>query len=172
MAQSYVSEIQIFGFNFAPKNWALCNGQILPIAQNQALFSLLGTAYGGNGTTTFALPDLRSCTPLSAGKAPSGNTYTVGQRGGQEKHTLTQSEIPAHNHIWQASKGSSDQPNPDGNLLGAGTTSPMYLSSANGTAMANNTIGIGGGSQPHENMQPYIVLNYCICTAGVYPSRS
>lgn len=172
MAEAYMSEIQIYGFSFAPKNWAQCNGQTLAIAQNQALFSLLGVTYGGNGTTNFNLPDLRGCTPNSAGKAPSGVLYTLGQRGGQETHTLTQAEIPAHNHIWQGSKVPADQPNADGNLLANAPTAAMYQTATNGATMAGNTIAVGGGSQPHENRQPYLTLNYCICLIGVYPSRS
>jgi microcystin-dependent protein len=169
---SLMSEIQIFAFGFAPKNWLQCNGQLLAIAQNQALFSLLGTTYGGNGTTNFALPDLRSRTPNSAGKAPSGNIYNLGQPGGEEMHTLSQGEIPPHNHLMQASKTPADQPNADGNLLAAGPTGALYSNSANGATMAGNDIALGGGGQGHENRQPYLTLNYCICQFGIFPSRN
>ncbi len=169
---SLISEIQIFAFNFAPKYWAQCNGQIIPIAQNQPLFSLLGTTYGGNGTTNFGLPDLRSRTPNSAGKAPSGNTYNLGQPGGEENHTLSVAEIPAHNHIMQGSGNAADLPNPDGNLLAPGGTAALFSNASNGANMAGNTIAIGGGGQGHQNIQPYLALNYCICTQGIFPSRN
>ena len=170
--ESLMSEIQIFGFDWAPKNWAQCAGQLLPIAQNQALFSLLGTTYGGNGTVNFALPDLRGRTANSVGKAPSGNNYSLGQVGGEEAHTLTQGEMPPHNHFMQGSKTTADLPNPDGDMLASGGTSPIYIGSQDGTQMAGNTITFGGGNQAHENRQPFLAINYCICTVGIFPSRN
>ncbi|MFT3909023.1 MAG: tail fiber protein [Ferruginibacter sp.] len=167
-----MSEIQIFGFDWAPKYWALCQGQLLPIAQNQALFSLLGTVYGGDGRTTFGLPDLRGRSANSVGKALSGNNYDLGQKGGEENHTLTQGEMPAHIHFMLGSKTVADMPNPDGNMLASGGTAALYINASDGTQMAGNAIGIGGGNQPHPNLQPYLAMNYSICTQGIFPSRN
>jgi microcystin-dependent protein len=166
MSTPYMSEIKIMSFNFPPKGWAQCNGQFLPIAQNQALFSLLGTTYGGNGQTTFALPDMRGNVPMHM-----GNGFTEGQRGGEASHTLTQAEMPQHVHTAQASSASAGNVvAPTGALLG----SPLnltYAPTAN-VAMQAATIGNAGGSQPHENMQPYLALNFCIALQGIFPSRN
>lgn len=166
MSEPYISEIRIMSFNFPPRGWAQCNGQFLPINQNQALFSLLGTTYGGNGQTTFALPDMRGNVPVHM-----GNSFTEGQRGGEASHTLTQAEMPQHNHTAQASSAST------GNVVvptGALLASPLnltYAPTAN-VAMQAATIGNAGGSQAHENMQPYLTLNFCIALQGVFPSRN
>jgi microcystin-dependent protein len=170
--QAYMSEIQIFAFQFAPKSWAQCNGQVLPIAQNQALFSLLGTTYGGNGTTTFNLPDLRSRTPIGMGSAPGGSVYIQGQVGGEENHTLSITEMGPHNHIMIASSNNADQPNADGNLLAKAGSGQLFSSTQNNAPAAGNFIGLGGGGQGHSNMQPYLVLNYCIALTGIYPPRN
>jgi len=168
MGTPFMSEIRIMSFNFAPKGWAQCNGQFLPINQNQALFSLLGTMYGGNGQTTFALPDLRGRTPIH-----QGSGFTEGQAGGQEAHTLTMSEMPSHTHTLN----SNLQPNPAtlavlaGNLLGVLTT-PIYKQPSNLTTLQPATIGNAGGSQPHNNLQPYSVLNFCIALQGAFPSQN
>lgn len=169
---SYISEIQIFAFPFAPRYWAQCNGQTMSISTNQALFSLLGTTFGGNGTTTFNLPDLRGRAPLSAGTAPSGTPYALGQTGGEETHTLLMTEMPAHSHQMMASTNTADQPNADGNLLANAGTAPLFSTGQTSTPMAGNTIAIGGNSQGHPNLQPYLTLNFCICLAGVFPSRN
>jgi len=168
MGTPFMSEIRIMSFNFAPKGWAQCNGQFLPINQNQALFSLLGTMYGGNGQTTFALPDLRGRTAIH-----QGSGFTEGQAGGQEAHTLTISELPSHTHTLN----SNLLPNPAdlavlaGNLLGVLTT-PIYKQPSNLTTLQPATIGNTGGSQAHNNLQPYSVLNFCIALQGAFPSQN
>lgn len=167
MSDAYLSEIRLFGFNFPPKGWAQCNGQFMPINQNQALFALLGTMYGGNGQTTFALPDLRGRAPMHVGDSFS----TQGEAAGQEVHTLTQSEMPAHNHFAQASSLDGTVIIAVGNML-ARTTAQLYNDAANFTAMNAATISNVGGSQAHPNMQPYLTLNFCICLVGIFPSRN
>lgn len=166
MGTPYMSEIRLMSFNFPPKGWAFCNGQFLPINQNQALFSLLGTTYGGNGQTTFALPDLRGKVPLHM-----GNGFTLGQAGGQEAHTLTISELPQHLHFVNVSTtASGGVDNPTGNFLGSANN--LYHAPAGLTTMNPGTIGPRGGSQPHMNMQPYLTLNFCIALQGVFPSQN
>lgn len=161
---AFLGELRLFSFNFNPKGWALCNGQFLPINQNQALFSLLGTQYGGNGQTTFALPDLRGRVASHQG------TDTIGTAQGQEVHTITQSEMPAHTHFLTASNSNADIINPGGNMFAsfnAGYAPPNNL-----VAITPTTISSVGGSQPHENRQPYTVLSYGICLTGIFPSRN
>lgn len=170
--EQFISEIQIFAFPFAPKNWAQCNGQLMPIASNQALFSLLGTTYGGNGTTTFALPDLRGRTPIGMGNAPGGGNYVQGQVGGEENHTLSVPEMGPHNHLMMASSNTADQPNADGNLLAKAGTASLFSTTQNASAMAGNFIAPGGSGQGHSNIQPFLVLNYCIALVGIFPSRN
>jgi microcystin-dependent protein len=165
MATPFLGELKIISWNFAPKGWALCNGQLLPINQNQALFSILGTTYGGNGTTTFALPDLRGRVPIHVGQG-----FTQGQAAGQEFHTLTQSEMPMHTHIANANSGNATTPIPTGNLLGAGNN--MYAQPTNLVTLDPSSVTNVGGSQPHENRQPFLVLNYCIALTGIFPSRN
>lgn len=164
MATPFLAEIRMFAFGFPPRGWALCNGQILPINQNQALFSLLGTTYGGNGQTTFALPDLRGKTPISFGP-----TKVLGERGGEEVHTVTANEMPTHTHFVSASNGLANAPSPAGNYsaqnAGAYATNPD-------TGMAAGAVTNTGGSQPHSNMGPYLVISFGICLQGIFPSRN
>jgi len=161
-----MSEIRIMGFTFAPQGWAQCNGQFLPINQNQALFSLLGTTYGGNGQTNFALPDLRGRVPVHM-----GNGFNEGQAAGEDSHTITLSEMPAHNHFAQATSSASNTNLPDGNLL-ASINAPQYGSPAQLTTLHPSSVTNVGGSQPHENRQPFQVLNFCIALQGAFPSRN
>jgi len=166
MGTPFLGEIKLISWNFAPKGWALCNGQFLPIAQNQALFSLLGTMYGGNGQTTFALPDFRGRAPIHVGQG-----FTQGQGGGQEAHTVTQSEMPAHNHFVTASSALPNQPFPVGNFLCANNVNE-YGALTSLATMDPQAVTNVGGSQPHNNLQPYLVLNFVIALIGVFPSRN
>jgi microcystin-dependent protein len=165
MGTPFLAELKIISWNFAPKDWALCNGQLLPINQNQALFSLLGTTYGGNGQTTFALPDLRGRTPLHVGMG-----LLQGQTGGENAHTLAQPELPAHNHAVQGSSDTGTVKDPTGAIWAVNTINP-YSASGN-TAMVSTSITPVGNSQPHENRQPYLVVNVIICLVGIFPSRN
>ncbi|MFL6857473.1 MAG: phage tail protein [Allosphingosinicella sp.] len=168
MGTPFMGEIKIVAFNFAPKSWALANGQFLPINQNQALFSLFGTMYGGNGQTTFALPDLRGRVPIHIG--PS---FTQGQAGGEEAHTITMSEMAAHNHFFMANSADGDGDKPQGPPKGSlGALNVGYNNGSNLTSLAPGELSNVGGSQPHENKQPYLVLNYCVALTGVFPSRN
>ena len=166
MGTPYMSEVKICAFNFPPKGWAACNGQFLPINQNQALFSLLGTMYGGNGQTTFALPDLRG-----RGAIHQGQGFVEGQNGGQEFHTVTISEMPAHIHAMSGISQDGTVQIPTGAFLGAAGAQP-YHGATNLVAMDAASITSVGGSQAHENRQPYLVLNFVIALQGVFPSRN
>jgi microcystin-dependent protein len=168
MSQPFMGEIKIISWNYAPKGWALCNGQFLPINQNQALFSILGTTYGGNGQTTFALPDFRGRVPIYTGGSVGA---TLGQAGGQEFHTLTQAEMPAHNHIVQASNTAANAILPTNNVL-ANISTQAYGPPTNLTTLVPSTISNAGGSQPHENRSPYLVLNFIIALQGIFPSQN
>lgn len=172
MAQAYISEIRIFAFNFAPKYWALCNGQTLAIAQNQALFSLLGTTFGGNGTTTFQLPNLQGRVPMHWGNYIGGGTYTLGQNGGQETHTLTIPEMPQHLHQVSASTVDATDGAPGPALLWAKGASQNAFGPASNVNQNAVAIKTAGGSQPHENRAPYLTVNFCICLNGIFPSRN
>ena len=163
MAQPFLGEVKIISWNFAPRGWAFCNGQLLPINQNQALFSILGTTYGGNGTTTFALPNLQGRVPVYVGQG-----LTLGQSGGEQTHTLTQPEMPAHTHIPSANKGAANQGLPANNFWSA---TGSYAAQPNNTMNPTGTTA-NGGSQPHDNMSPYLVLNFIIALQGIFPSRN
>lgn len=165
MSEPFLAEIRLFSFQQAPQGWAQCNGQFLPINQNQALFSLLGTTYGGNGQTTFALPDLRGrcATHVGAG-------HSQGESAGQEAQTLTISQLPLHTHLMTASTLDGDQPIATNNLLAAFNNG--YIAPANLATISPSTVSNVGGSQPHNNMSPYLVVNFCIALQGIFPSRN
>jgi microcystin-dependent protein len=167
MAEPFLSEIRIMSFNFAPKGWALCNGQLLPINQNQALFSLLGTTYGGNGQTNFALPDIQGRTPIHVGSG-----FTLGERGGEQAHTVSIAETPTHTHTVNATSITATTNNPSNTLLTAQSTAAnLYGSAASSlVAMSPAMVGNTGGSQAHLNMQPFLTLNFCIALQGIFPS--
>jgi microcystin-dependent protein len=175
MSQPFLGEIRAFGFNFAPRGWAMCNGQILPIAQNTALFSLLGTTYGGNGQTTFALPNLQSRVPLHFGQGPGLSSYALGEVTGTESVSLLITEMPAHNHLIQATSAQGDVTSAAGGVLPSaerGSTTFPYNSATDGTLMNVAMVTPTGGSQPHQNIQPVLALNYCIALEGIFPSRN
>jgi microcystin-dependent protein len=171
MTEPFLGEIRLFPYNFAPRGWAFCQGQILSIAQNTALFSLLGTTYGGNGQTTFALPDLRGRVPVSSGQGPGLSFYTLGEEAGVESVTLSQQQMPQHNHQVQVNNAGSATGRPSGAYPGQ-TSGNAYAPSTDGTTFAPQAISNSGGSQPHENRQPYLALNYCIALEGIFPSRN
>lgn len=164
MAEAFIGEIQMFGFDFPPRGWARCDGQLLAIAQNQALFALLGTTYGGNGTTTFGLPDMRSRVPMH-----QGNINPQGTRAGEENHTLLTTEMPTHNHTHSASSTTGATVFPTGNSF-ALSGANIYAAQNNGAAMPS--LGSSGGSQAHNNVQPYTTVNFCIAVTGIFPSRN
>lgn len=169
---NYISEIRLFPWNWAPKYWALCNGALLPIAQNQALFSLLGTTYGGDGIRTFGLPDLQGRAALHFGNG-SGGAYALGQFSGTETVTLTTNELPMHNHLALAVAGPGNQQPPADHYLANNSGSNAYYGPHASVQPLNPaSMSITGQGVAHENMQPYLVLNYCICTQGVFPSRN
>ena len=172
MSSPFLGEIRLFSFNFAPKGWAFCNGALLSIQQNAALFSLLGTYYGGNGVQTFALPDLRSRVPLHMGSSPYG-TYTIGEQAGEENVTLLSTQLPAHNHMLQAVNAAGAVAKPIGDSIAqSGTTYPRFASGgSNVVSLTGASIQPAGGNQPHTNIQPYLSMNYCIAMVGIFPSR-
>jgi microcystin-dependent protein len=173
MADPFVAEIRIFPFNFAPKGWAFCDGQILPISQNTALFSLLGTVYGGNGQSTFALPNMQGNAPMHPGQGPGLSLHDLGETGGSEFVTLLESEMPIHNHMFMAAQDPGDQPAPNPNRSFASSTGgALYATPANLTTMAFETLSVAGGSLPHNNLMPYLTLSFCIALQGVFPPRT
>lgn len=177
--EAYIGSIILFAGNFAPRGWAYCQGQILPIAQNTALFSLLGTTYGGNGQTTFGLPDLRSRVPVGQGQGTGLSAWQLGEMNGTESVTLLSTQMPAHNHNVQVSVGEADTATANNNYLamanGAFGTDQITVNTYNGTPSATlgvNSISVAGGNQPHTNIQPSLGLNYIICLEGIFPSRN
>jgi len=184
MAEPFVGEIRMFGFSFAPSGWALCNGQLMPISQNTALFSLIGTFYGGDGVTTFALPNLQSRVAIHMGQGPGLSPYEIGEVGGSENVTLTALQMPQHNHAVGCDGSNTGR---GGSTFGVGTggtpannipglaTSPSHAAYSNNAPNANmspNMIATAGGNQPHTNIQPYLIVNFCISLFGIFPSRS
>jgi microcystin-dependent protein len=165
MSEPFLSEIRICSFNFAPRGWALCNGQLLPINQNQALFALLGTTFGGDGRVNFALPDLRGRVPIHEGAG-----HNLGERGGEAAHTLSVSELPAHTHQVRASNDPASSDDPAGQFVAAATSGGRFTSGPATGTLHPSVVSAVGGSQPHENQQPYLVVNFVIALQGVFPS--
>jgi len=175
MADQFLAEIRIFTGNFAPVGWALCQGQLLPISQNTALFSLIGTFYGGNGTSNFGLPDFQGMAPINQGQGAGLTERFLGETSGTETVSLLQTEIPSHNHQLQGSTNGADQTTPAGNVWAGsnvGRTPPPLYSTTQNTTMSLNALAPTGGSQPHNNMHPYLALNFIIALQGIYPPRS
>jgi microcystin-dependent protein len=168
MSEPFLSEIKIMSFNFPPKGWAMCNGQLLPINQNQALFALLGTTYGGDGRVNFALPNLQGSTPMHV-----GNGHTLGERGGEQMHTLAISELPTHTHSANAANvaATSNAPS-NARMISQSGGANLYAGASNLQAMAPQAIATVGGSQAHENKQPYLTLTFCIALQGIFPSQN
>lgn len=169
MSNPFVAEIRIVGFNFAPTGWAFCNGQILPLSQNTALFSLLGTTYGGNGMSNFALPDLQARMPMHPGQGPGLSQHDLGEAGGSESVTLLDSQMPVHRHTVQSAAGSVTD-KPTGAALGSASNLP-YVNAAPDATMAASALSPVGGNSPHNNMPPYLTMNFIIALQGVFPQR-
>ncbi len=169
MSTPYIGEIRLVGFNFAPVGWAACDGQLIPISQNDTLFNLIGTTYGGDGQQTFALPNLQSRVPIHQGQGPGLSNYVIGEAAGVESVTLTSNQIPAHSHPAQAQTGSGNQASPNGGVW-ANSGQGVYAAGPASLAMKNNLVGSAGGSQPHDNMMPFLVINFVISLFGVYPT--
>jgi microcystin-dependent protein len=174
MSEPFIAEIRIFAGNFAPRGWAFCNGQLLPVSQNTALFSLIGTTYGGDGRTTTALPNLQGRAPMHPGRGPGLSARRLGETGGGETVTLSEAQMPSHTHTFQGSSDPPDSRQPGGSLAAApaGRGASVLYGTANVVNQDSRTVGSAGGSQAHNNLQPYIVLNFIIALVGLYPSRS
>ncbi len=179
MSEPFIGEIIMFAGNFNPRGWAFCQGQLLSIAQNTALFAILGTTYGGNGQTTFALPDLRGRVPVGQGQGPGLSPYSLGQQAGTETVTLLTTQMPAHNHLVNANEGNGSAQTPGAGFPSGGIVPTSgnaavnnYRNSTDGTTMAPTVIGNAGGSQPHPNIQPYLCINFIIALEGIFPSRN
>ena len=175
MTEPFVAEIRIFGFNFAPKGWAVCNGQLMPISQNTALFSLLGTTYGGDGRSTFALPNLQGSAPMGWGQGPGLSDRVLGETGGSNAITLLDSEVVVHSHTLSAQAGAANQNDPTGKYFGTVFGGGALYHAPGGaapTTMAPQALAPSGGSLPHNNLQPYLTLNFCIALQGVFPPRT
>ncbi len=167
MAQPYVGEIRMFGGNFAPAGWMFCEGQVLPISENETLFQLIGTSYGGDGESTFSLPDLRGRVPIH-----QGNGFILSETGGAESVTLTTNEIPAHSHSFVASGDLANVPGPENAILATSTKATIFFSDPPSASMNNQSVTPTGGSQPHSNFQPYLCVNFIISLFGIFPSPS
>jgi microcystin-dependent protein len=176
MSDSYLGQILLVPYNFAPKNFAFCQGQLLPIMQNTALFSILGTNYGGDGRSTFALPNLQSSVPVGMGQGPGLSPYYIGETGGTDTVTLISSQIPTHNHVHQGTSGAASSLSPAATTFapggGRGHALSYYIAPPTSATMNVSALTSTGGNQPHSNMMPYLVLNYVIALAGVFPPRS
>jgi microcystin-dependent protein len=173
MSEPFLGEISMFGGNFAPRGWAFCDGQLLSISQNTALFSLLGTTYGGDGRTTFALPDLRGRVPLHQGQGPGLGSYTLGQNGGSENVTLTTGQMPSHNHLVNVDTGDNGTTShPNNQYLASSGGVSIYNSVTDSSTLNPGTVQAAGGNQPHANLQPYLCIDFIIALEGIYPSRN
>jgi microcystin-dependent protein len=172
VADPFVAEIRIFPFNFPPKGWAWCDGQLLPISQNTALFSLLGTTYGGDGKSNFALPDLQGRAPMHPGQGPGLSLHDLGETGGSDSVTLLESEIPAHSHVVSASQGDGTSQTPAGEMLATGVGIGQYAAPGPLTLLSPNALAPAGGDQPHNNLQPYLTFYFNIALQGVFPPRT
>jgi microcystin-dependent protein len=173
MSDPFVGEIRMFGGSFAPAGWALCNGQLMPISENDTLFNLIGTTYGGDGQETFALPDLQGRIPLHAGKGPNvSQTYQLGEMAGVEQVTLTVNQIPSHTHAVIGTSDIATDPGPKNDTLGTSSLLTPYVGIAPDSNMAANAIGPAGGSQPHDDMMPFLVITFIISLFGIYPTQT
>ncbi len=175
MSDQFVAEIRIFGFNFPPRGWAFCNGQILPLSQNTALFSLLGTTYGGNGQSTFALPDLQGRAPMQEGQGAGLSQRFLGEEAGETAVTLLDTEMPAHTHTVMASSQGADQADPSGNVWAQAVSDQgafNYYNTSGPNPMSPLALQLAGGSLPHNNMHPYLAVNFCIALQGIFPPRT
>lgn len=172
MSDPYLGEIRMFGGNFAPVGWAMCQGQLLPISENDALYSLLGTTYGGDGVSTFGVPDLRGRAPLHQGTRPGQQTYVLGQLDGAENVTLGPNHLPSHTHSVTGTTETGNSPNVNNMVYGQSTQIKVYTQGTASRYFAPVTVSTVGGGQPHDNMQPYLVVNFIIALAGIYPSQN
>lgn len=172
MPEPYVGEIRMFAGNFAPNGWMFCEGQTLPISENEVLFQLIGTTYGGDGQETFNLPNLASRVPIHMGTGPEGTTYQIGEMGGTEQETLSVQQMPIHTHALIASLATATDPNPGNNLKATPTQMEIYYADTPDCNMAAQAIGAAGGSQPHENTQPFLCINFIISLFGVFPQQT
>lgn len=170
MAQPYVGEIRMFGGNFAPAGWMFCDGQLLPISENETLFQLIGTTYGGDGESTFALPNLQSRVPIHMGQGKDGITYQLAEMAGSESVTLSVQQMPGHSHPFVATTDIANQGSPSGTLCAQPSVTKLYFAAAGAAVMAANSVGPAGGSQPHENCQPFLCINFIISLFGIFPS--
>jgi microcystin-dependent protein len=172
MGEPYVGEIRMFAGNFAPNGWMFCEGQILPISENETLFNLIGTTYGGDGQETFALPNLASRVPIHMGTGPDGTTYQIGEMAGTEQETLTTQQIPNHTHPFTVSTGPGTQNAPANAVPGASPSVTLYIGDVPDANLAATAVGPAGGSQPHENTQPFLCINFIISLFGVFPTQT
>lgn len=174
MSEPFIGQVMLFAGNFAPRGWAFCNGQLLSIAQNTALFSILGVTYGGNGQTTFALPDLRGRVAIHPGQGPGLSAYTLGEAAGTENVTLITNQMPMHNHMVACSSETANLPSPQGNFLGTESqgATQVYVGGTPNEFLNQAAITPAGGSQPHTNVQPFLCVNYIIALEGIFPSRN
>ena len=172
MSEPFVGEIRMFAGNFAPRGWAFCDGQLLAVSQNDALFSLFGTIYGGDGRTTFGLPELRGRIPIHAGSGPGLSPRNLGAKSGTEKEALTTAQLPSHSHAMRANTGLANQTSPAGHVLAQSSTLNQYFETAPSVDLGASTVVAIGGSQSHDNIQPFLCIHFIVALSGIYPSRN